>query len=99
MMEQLDSFSDWWRLFMSGVALVTLYLVVQSFRKKRDSWNPKTKDNQLALLLWSFATAEGMLEAIVTDVPSGPRLVFFSFAMFVTTFAVVRRGDWGENGD
>lgn len=84
---------------MAVVGLVTLILLIQSFRKNRESWNPKTKDNQLALLLWSLATAEGMAEAIYTDVPSGPRLVFFSFAMFVTTFAVVRRGDWGENGD
>lgn len=78
------------RIITMLLALASLYL---SARRARKHWNVYTK--RLKELWWAFQmllilVVEGTLEAIIADIPGGPRTILSFIVCFVAFRATLR---------
>ena len=81
---------DWVRFLTMLLALVSLYLSARRFRKNRKTYTRRLKDLWWAMNALLILVIEGSLEAIVSDVPGGPRTILSFLVSLVCLRATTR---------
>lgn len=73
--------------------LVALWILFQDWRHFRPSWNIKTQDHWLALVMWTLVGLTGAIEAMSRGLDIGPTAPAKMLAVAVTLRALLRKGN------